>query len=360
MSRLEAVARQLFYPTPPGVVALISRHLRAPETAGRKAVRMLDPCAGTGDALAELGRALCGETFGIELNDERARAARAALAHALHGSAFGCRLAHGAFSLLLLNPPYDEDSAERRLEHHFLTAFTRALCPGGVLCYVVPQPRLALSARFLCNQYEELDLCRFPDPDYGDFRQVVLFGRRRSAAQADPAAQAFLEQIAGQGPGALEPLAADAEVVYELPALPRGEVLFASQHFDAAQAEVEAARRGLLAKGPLAEQLWPPEEIRVRPLVPLKKAHRALLMASGLLDNVVLEGPDGRRAIVKGRTVKELVRVSSDSPRHEVHREMVRTNITLLDLATGRVARVENGPARRRDEPRGGDDGKGS
>lgn len=336
-----------YFPTPPGVVALLSAHLRAPAVTGRRVLRQLDPCAGTGDALARLGRDLGGETFGIELSDERAQAAREVLDHALHGSAFGCRLAHGQFSLLFLNPPYDSDSAERRLEHHFLTAFTRALCPGGVLVYIVPQPRLALSARFLGNQYEELDLYRLPDDDYAVFKQVVLFGRRRSTVQSDPVAQAFLEDVAGQGPQALEPLTEDAEVAYDLPVLPGGEVLFASQHFDAAQAEAEASRRGLLAKGLLVDQLWPPEAGRVRPLVPLKKAHRALLMASGLLDNVVLDGPEGERAIVKGRTVKELVRVESDSPRHEVHREMVRTNITLLDLSTGKVTKVANGPARR-------------
>lgn len=347
MARLEAVARQLFYPTPPAVVALIAAHLRAPAAAGRRAARLLDPCAGEGAALAELGRALGGETFGVELNEERAALARAVLAHTLHGSAFACRLVNGAFGLLLLNPPYDDDSAERRLEHHFLTAFTRALCPGGVLVFVVPQRRLALSARFLAHQYEDLDLCRFPDgPDgYDRFRQVVLFGRKRAMAQADPAAAAFLEEVAGAGPAAIEPITEQSEVVYALPTLPRGEVLFASQHFDAAQAAAEAARRGLLARGPLADRLWPAEEERVRPLLPLKKAHRALLMASGLLDNVALAGPDGRRVLVKGRTVKHMVRAPSDSPRHEVHREVVRTNITLLDLQTGRVTKVDHGPA---------------
>ena len=310
-------------------------------------MRLLDPCAGKGDALAQLGQALGGETFGIELSEERAQAARSVLGHLLHGSAFGIRLTNGVFSLVLLNAPYDDDSEQRRLEHHFLTTFTRALCPGGVLVFIVPQKRLALSSRFLSNQYEDLDLYRFPDgPDgYALFNQVVLFGRRRSSVQADPVAQSFIDDISREGPDALDPIGEEAELVYNLPALPGGEVLFASQHFDALQAEVEAGRRGLLAKGLLAEQLWPPEEGRVRPLVPLKKAHRALLMASGLVDNVVLAGPNGRRVIVKGRTVKELVRVPSDSAKHEVHRELVRTNITLLDLETGQVIKVDNGPA---------------
>ena len=342
--RLDGVIRLGYYPTPPEIVALLAQHLRAPAASGRQSIRLLDPCAGQGAALAQLGQALGGETFGIELSEERARMARSVLDHLLHGSAFGVRLTNSVFSLLFLNPPYDDDQEQRRLEHHFLTTFHRALAPGGILCYLVPQERLALSARFLSNQYEELSLYRFPDgPEgYDRFKQVILIGRRRSTTQADRLAEAFLAEIAQQGPAAIDPITAQPETVYDLPLLPRTEVLFAAQHFDASQAEAEAARRGLLAKGVLCDQLWPPEEARVRPLLPLKKTHRALLMASGFLDNVVLDNGE-RRVIVKGRTVKELVYVPSEDPKHRISREMVRTNITLLDLASGRVTRVDNG-----------------
>ena len=40
---------------------------------------------------------------------------------------------------MLLNPPYDHDDQKRRLEHAFLTSLTRALCPGGLLVFIIPQ-----------------------------------------------------------------------------------------------------------------------------------------------------------------------------------------------------------------------------
>ena len=60
------------------------------------------------------------------------------------------------FSCLFLNPPYDYDDEARRLEHAFLTTITRALCPGGLLVFIIPQRRLVTSARYLAGHYREL------------------------------------------------------------------------------------------------------------------------------------------------------------------------------------------------------------
>lgn len=81
------------------------------------------------------------------------------------------RLAHGAFSCLFLNPPYDHDDESKRLEHAFLTTMTRALCPGGVLVFIVPQPRLVgVSARHLAAHYTRFACYRLPDPEFADSR----------------------------------------------------------------------------------------------------------------------------------------------------------------------------------------------
>ena len=109
MSRPQAVAQAGFYPTPPRVAVAIARHLAAAAATGRgnRVLRLLDPCAGTGDAAAEIARAIGAESYGIELNEERAEAARGRLDHLLATSAFSVRLANGGFSALFLNPPYD-------------------------------------------------------------------------------------------------------------------------------------------------------------------------------------------------------------------------------------------------------------
>ncbi|HXH23570.1 MAG TPA: DUF6094 domain-containing protein, partial [Dehalococcoidia bacterium] len=151
--RLEAVANAGYYPTPPSVVERIAALVRPARPTSRQTVRLLDPCCGAGAALRQFSDAVGGETYGIEIERQRAKEARNALDRVLHASAFAVRLAHDAFSCLWLNPPYDHDDESKRLEHAFLTAMTRALVPGGLLVLIVPQKRLAISARYLGGHY---------------------------------------------------------------------------------------------------------------------------------------------------------------------------------------------------------------
>jgi predicted RNA methylase len=339
VARLESTARAGYYPTPPRVTAAIARLLPAEPAGGRRIVRLLDPCAGTGEAALTLARALGAESFGIELNEARAMAARERLDHILATSAFSVRLANGAFSYLYLNPPYSDDEERRRLEHAFLTSLTRALCPGGVLIFVVLQRRLGVSARYLASHYTGFAAYRFPDPEYSAFGQMVLFAARKSQAAPEPAVQAQLETWSRTE---LAPLPDDpaAPLPLRTPSLPAGEVVFASLFFDPAAAAAEAQRRGVWAKPQLAEQLWPPEEIKVRPLMPLRRGHLALLIAAGMLNNVVLE-QDGRRVLVKGRAYKELVAVETEDEDARIEREVLRTSIKVFDLANGAIESVD-------------------
>jgi hypothetical protein len=54
---------------------------------------------------------------------------------------------------------------------------------------------------------------------------------------------------------------------------------------------------------------------------------------------------DGRRVLVKGRTRKELVRMESDDEHTEVHCEVLRASVVVLDLDSGAVEVVEQGGA---------------
>ena len=342
MSRLASQAVAGFFPTPPRVVAALCRQLTATAAGARRVVRVLDPCAGTGEPAATLARALGGESYGIEINEERADQCRARLDHLLATSAFSVRLANGAFSLLWLNPPYDADDDKRRLEHAFLTSLSRALCPGGVLVFLIPQARLAVSARYLAAHYTDFRAYRFPDPEFGAFRQIALLAKKKAQATPDAETQARLEAWSAADLPPLPDEPDDAAVV--VPALARGEVLFAPLAFDPHLAAREARRRGVWTQPAFAEQLWPPDERPVRPLMPLRRGHLALLIAAGLLNNVVLH-QGGRRVLVKGRTRKELVRVESDDEHTEVQCEVLRTSVAVLDLASGAVEVVEQGDA---------------
>ena len=355
MARLESRARAGFFPTPPRIADAIAHYLTPVGYTGRQSsrvVRLLDPCAGTGAAAAVIGRRLRAVTYGVELNDERAREAGGVLDHVLATSAFTTRLANGAFSVLYLNPPYDYDDERRRLEHAFLTTLSRALCAQGVLVFVLPQSRLAVSARYLATHYAGHAVYRFPDPEFVAYRQIVVFALRKTAAVADAAAQARLEWCAEDElpplpmsvgePGAEEAVPA----AFQVPALPAGEVLFASLFFDPIRAEEEARRRGVWTQPAFADHLWPPGDRPVRPLMPLRRGHLAMLVAAGMLNNVVLRDPGdpgGRRVLVKGRTRKELVPVETDRDDVEVEREVLRTAVVVLDLGTGEIETVDSG-----------------
>ena len=102
MARIESQAKAGYYPTPDSVCDILKEILEFNEGA-----RILDPCCGEGLALEQLAPEYT-ETFGIELDHNRATEARNRL-----GSVLWCdsltesRYTHGAFSLLYLNPPYD-------------------------------------------------------------------------------------------------------------------------------------------------------------------------------------------------------------------------------------------------------------
>src|SRR5687767_114032 len=104
MPRLEATARAGYFPTPPRVAAAIAGHLASPDKTGRRVIRLLDPCAGLGHAAAVMARILDAESYGIEINTERAEEALTQLDRVVPTSAFSVRLANGAFSILFLNP----------------------------------------------------------------------------------------------------------------------------------------------------------------------------------------------------------------------------------------------------------------
>ena len=318
---------------------MVAGHLAVAPHPGRQTIRLLDPCAGNGEAAGLIAQVLGATSFGIEINTERAIAARTRLDHVLASSAFSVRLANGAFSLLFLNPPYDQDDDKRRLEHAFLTSITRAVCPRGVLVFLIPQARLSVSARFLAAHYTGFRAYRFPDPEFAAFRQMVLLATRRHAATADPSAQAQLEAWSTV---TLPPLPDVADEPLVVPAVSAGEILFAPLAFEPRLAAVEARRCGVWVQPAFADQVWPAEDRPVRPLMPLRRGHLALLIAAGLLDNVVLPHR-GRRLLVKGRVHKELVPVEADQLNVQIEREVLRTSVVVLDLRTGAIEVLDDG-----------------
>ncbi len=342
--RLGGQAKGGYYPTPERVVDMIAELIDTPlgyHYYTRETLRILDPCCGGGDALAQLAEALRGratqpvETYGVELHRERAQAAAERLDHALAADLFATSIANGAFGLAYLNPPYDWDREDKRVEHAFLTHTTRYLADGGLLVFIVPRQRLGVSARYLSTHYGRMRCWFFPAPEREAFDQVVLLGYRKPDPVPDARAEA---QVRAWAEGELDPLEWEHYPLYRATATPMGDVLFSTRTVDPHAAAAEARRSGLWASTEVTDVLWPAADHRTRPLMPLRRGHMAMLVAAGFLDNLVLEA-EGRRILVKGRTSKEMVLVE-ETPERETYREKLKTTVVALDLEDGAVTDI--------------------
>ena len=292
--RLAAQAKGGFYPTPPRVVDLVAKLLYGARGRSRSVdtLRILDPCCGAGDALAQFADLLRdrgtvpAETCGVELHRDRAEQAAHVLDRALACDLFATSIANNAFGVLLLNPPYDWDQEDKRVEHAFLTHCTRYLTDGGLLIFIVPKQRLSVSARYLSSHYRDIRCWAFPSPEREVFDQVVLVGRRKGEPSPDPYAE---EQVRDWVEGEPEEFSLRPYPVYDPPVVAAGDILFATRTVDPLAAVTEARKTGLWASQEVRDSLWPAQDQRTRPLMPLRRGHMAMLVAAGFLDNLVLE-----------------------------------------------------------------------
>ncbi len=342
MTRLASTAKAGFYPTPDRVVEWLAR---SAQLCGARA-RLLDPCCGKGLAAQYLGEAWHLETYGIEIDAKRALEASSRLHRVLHLDFASARAPHHSFQVLFLNPPYDAAEGEgRRMEYVFLRDTAKWLQPAGLLVYIVPQTRVdARMAGFLASTYESLLALRFPDPEYAAFHQVVIFGlKKNKPVRDDGAIVALVEACRGDLP--VLPEEWNADDPYSIPGAVDTNSSTESIHrfyfrgtdIDPNEAFNEAVENGAWKTVEWRDWLSPMTELApFRPLLPLKKGHIALLMAAGLMQNLLLESPDSmERLLVKGRTYKVQEDVPSEDETEDIVRDRFVTEIVALDLATG-------------------------
>jgi tRNA1(Val) A37 N6-methylase TrmN6 len=298
--RIHGRVKMGHYPTPTRVVELIRNHLTFPTSS----FTALDPCCGEGNALADLVSGTSAITYGVELDYQRAEESKTRLHHVLRCGIEETRIQHRSLSLLLLNPPYDEFTLEEeanakteRQERAFLRMTAPYLVPGGVLVYIIPQNRLDKSiARMLASRFERIYVLRFPDPEYADFRQIVVLGVRKTDNFLDEQEALRLQNTSKVY---LEPLSNNEEIRYPVPtAGPLA--LFRSMRIDPEDLQKHMAQSHLWKRfAALATR----SEIRIpRPPLPLHSGHLGLLLAAGKLDGIVGSGEDLH--LVKGSVRK--------------------------------------------------------
>src|SRR5258708_12763771 len=71
------------------------------------------------------------------------------------------------------------------MEAIFLEHTYRWLKPGGVLVFVVPVQRLADCKHVLATHFRDIAVARLTEPECLHYKQVVLFGVRRSRRERE-------------------------------------------------------------------------------------------------------------------------------------------------------------------------------
>jgi hypothetical protein len=336
MARLESQAKLGFYPTPEHLIPIIASYISPAE----KECKFLDPCCGDGTPLQFLGLSLAGRTYGVELDRERGLQSRRLLGNVLIADAIRTKISDKTFSLLFLNPPYDwavreEGEKSERLEHQFLTRFTHKLVDKGILVFIVPIHILSKSSTYISNWYEDIRVFKFPPEDYEVFNQVVLLGRKKPKSVPDEFQRHRLLAI-GKGEIDIPVLSIQDEPNYQLPRSAGQPQYFLSMDVE----EEEAA--SLVSESFLWDEFWKElsGNLECRPIMPLRKGHLALLLASGYLDGRL--NTQGYDLVLKGRTRRVTERteeVDVDEQGREVRTikeiEKVEVGILALDLQSG-------------------------
>ena len=333
MARIASIIKQGFYPAPPAAIAGILRHLKIPDPPPDQKFKpgdmnVLDPCAGEGKALVQLAEGLGfsnDHVFAIELN--ASRAARTAESYPdirlLGPCSFeATRITRHSFSLIYLNPPFDDQfGASGREEVAFLRQAIDLLVPGGILVQVSPVNQVfgrSEMCELLDTWFDQLELYLFPD-ECRSFRECVVFGRRRKTALTGDLI--FSEGILtsrGISRCSAVPIArlarlgepqfsrwryADPDTTSRKPELDTWELPLsvAPKRFQKTALTEEELEREL-ARSPLYDAL------RQRVLSPLKrpplslnKGHTSLLLLTGMLDGFVPSSPPH---VVRGLTSK--------------------------------------------------------
>lgn len=301
-------AQSGYYPTPPHVVTALCRHLtNQPGQPGR----MLDPCAGEGIAGALVVKTMPEvDSYGIELDKQRALQAATRLTHVLRADAHVVAVQRDSMNLLFLNPPYDIDRNGQRTEYTWLKRWTPVLQPKGILLYVIPEGRYSEQVlEYLSAHFRDPTLFRFPDPDHARFRQTVFIGTRVSTPNHSHTVRNTLWRLLRNH--ALPVLSInDADCQYRLPPLAiRNPIAFESRWIDPIDLYRMAHEQGVWSDRSTKDLLTFDHTRIANPLLPLRIGHLTRLIIAGMFNNQTIQ-QEGTRWIIKGRGRKDTQELS--------------------------------------------------
>ena len=334
--RPPALEKMGYYETSIKVAQLLKTYFKPAETG-----RLLDPCAGEGIAASILAKALNCQSWGAELSPARASLASEKMDRLFNAPWGSCHLTGESITILFLNPPYSHDRLgdQKRLELEFLKSTTPKLIHGGALIYIVPHQLLRdldVSSH-LAGYYENITVHRYPETG---FNQVIVLGLKRLKFKMPSNDE--VQQI--QAWAEIEPLMLEdvVEPLYRLlPASDKGAggqpIRFSRLDWQPEEIVDATQKRGVLVSKEWLDLINPSRGLGEfkQPVMPLKKGHIAMLIASGMMGTLRLNDEDGKPMLVKGRVVKVTEKVEETTSKDgktssETFRDRFVSTVALL------------------------------
>jgi len=348
-------AKNGYYPTDSSTMESVVSIL-SPCKSGT--MRLIDPCAGEGSALAECRHVLhhpdqtqVVETFGVEYQQERSIQAKKLLDRCLYGDFQDTIISPRSFGLLFLNPPYGDLVADKgqtsditqtkgkkRLEKIFFQRSVRLLQYGGVMVLIVPHYTLDKEFRkWIAAGFEKVTVYLAPEQR---FKQAVVIGVRRRTSTVDEQYRetlSILDQFCESDDKQRIGFANDHYVVP--PATP-GEIRFNAIRIDEQQLQEE------IEKYPC---LWPQFTLQMnsvrqghrRPLMALSDWHLALALAAGQVSGVVHSNDGQKTYVIKGDTFKDKKQSVVMEPQGSGEFREIRTS---LDVFVPQIKAIDFSP----------------
>ena len=307
----------------------------------------LDPCIGEGSAFAAITASATGYRYGIELDAYRAEQARSATDETIQGDCFDVHCPVESFSLISLNPPYDHAISEResrRTEPMFLEHCYRWLKPGGVLVLVIPGGRLGECGNLLARHFREVRVYRLTEVKSARYKQVVLFGVRRSRRERERLQDSDIGRARlhyasmARSAGELPALPNEADHQYAVPEMGPVRLVYRGMPLDQVEDLLEKSGAYRQAGRILFAE---PTSVLGRPLTHLKPGHVGLLAVGGMLNGIF--GSGNQRHISCWQAVKVVDKTTEEDEQGVItvrEKERFSNELTLV-FATGQVATLK-------------------
>ncbi len=303
----------------------------------------IDPCVGDGVAFEAITTGAQVLRYGIELDAYRAEQARERVPNVVQGNTLEVQCQVDSFGLLYLNPPYDwtlGPGDSRRTEHAFLSHTYRWLKSGGILVFVIPGDRVTECSQILATQFREVRVYRLEAPECVRYKQVVLFGVRRTRRERDrltdgdiTRARLYFASLA-RDISRIPVLPSQPDAQYAIPASGPAQLIYRGLPLD----EIE----GLLPQSAAYRQAGrilfaEPASATGRPLTPLHAGHVGLLACSGLLNGIFGSGDERHIAFWQAIKVVDKTEEEEDGVITVREKERFSNELTLV-YSTGEVA----------------------